>query len=96
MDYGHQLALWSGQYLADLWETEVLEPPDMTGWMTNIRWPTDDGALAGAVSAQLLSEYGTRFNVFTWNGGVYTRLSAQVYLQVASLPLAQLELLIMY
>jgi selenocysteine lyase/cysteine desulfurase len=70
MDYGHQLALWSGQYLAALWQTEVLEPPELTGWMTNIRWPTDDGALAGAVSAQLLSEYDTRFNVYSWAGGV--------------------------
>ena len=83
MAYGHELALWSGQYLAALWDTEVLEPPEMTGWMTNIRWPTDDGALAGAVSAQLLAEYDTRFNTFGWAGGIYTRLSAQVYLQMS-------------
>jgi selenocysteine lyase/cysteine desulfurase len=82
MDYGHQLALWSGAYLAEQWGTSVMEPPELTGWMTNIRWPTDDSALAGAVSAQLLSEYGIRFNVYTWAGGVYTRLSAQVYLQM--------------
>lgn len=74
MEYGHALALWSGEYLSALWGTDVLEPPSMTAWMTNVRWPTDDNALAGAVAARLLAEYNIRFNVFGFLGQSYTRL----------------------
>lgn len=80
MEYGHALALWSGEYIRALWGTDVLEPPEMTAWMTNVRWPTDDSALAGAVSARLLAEYNIRFNVYGFLGQSYTRLSAQIYL----------------
>jgi isopenicillin-N epimerase len=80
MSYGHELALWTGEYLSELWETEVLQPESMTAWMTNVRWPTDDSAVASAVSARLLAEYDTRLNVFTLNGLVYSRVSLQIYL----------------
>jgi hypothetical protein len=80
MQYGHELAIWTGEFLSDLWGTEVLQPESMTGWMTNVRWPTDDSAVASAVSAQLLSEYDTRLNIFTLNGLVYSRVSLQIYL----------------
>lgn len=80
MMYGHELAVWTGEFLSDLWGTEVLEPESMTSWMTNVRWPTDDAAVASAVSARLLSEYDTRLNVFTLNGLVYSRISLQIYL----------------
>lgn len=80
MRYGHELAVWTGRFLSELWDTEVLQPESMTGWMTNVRWPTDDGAVAGAVSARLLSEYDTRLNIFSFNGLVYSRVSLQIYL----------------
>ncbi len=80
MSYGHELAVWTGEFLSNLWGTEVLQPESMTGWMTNVRWPTDDSAVASAVSARLLAEYDTRLNIFTLNGLVYSRVSLQIYL----------------
>ena len=80
MRYGHELAIWTGEFLSELWNTEILQPESMTAWMTNVRWPTDDSAVAGAVSARLLSEYDTRLNTFSLNGLVYSRVSLQIYL----------------
>jgi hypothetical protein len=80
MSYGHELAVWTGEFLSNLWGTEVLQPESMTGWMTNVRWPTDNSTVASAVSARLLAEYDTRLNIFTLNGLVYSRVSLQIYL----------------
>jgi len=85
MSYGHELALWAGEHLSRTWGTSVMESPDMTGWMTNVRWPTDDTSLAGAVSTRLQNEYDIKLNILTVAGmpGIYSRISLTVYLEEA-------------
>ena len=33
--YGHGLAIWAGEHLANVWKSEVMQAKEMTGWMTN-------------------------------------------------------------
>jgi hypothetical protein len=79
--YGHDLAVWAGEHLTKVWGTEVMQDKQMTGWMTNVRLPSDDAAKVGEVATRLLQDYDTKVVFFQWSAQSYTRLSAQVYLQ---------------
>ena len=86
-EYIHNLALWASDYLSQLWNTKVLQPPEMTGFMTNIQLPTDDIGVANSVFTSLKQDYDIYFIIASYADAesgkevVYTRLSLQIYLE---------------
>lgn len=80
---GQGLASWAGSYLSALWKTRVLCPPHMQGFMVNVVLPTNSSAAAALLQQRLDIDYDTYIVVVPLGGSdvIYTRLSAQVYLQ---------------
>ncbi len=79
--YNHELAWWSGQYLADRWGTRFTTPEEMVGSMVNVRLPADLGSTwddAERVRAQLEAE-GIEVPLYTAPGELTVRVSAQIY-----------------
>lgn len=83
-DYNHELAVWAAYALAQMWNTEVLTNNNATmGSMATIRLPTSDMATAQALQSRLQFDYDTYIVVFPFQGKIWTRLSAQIYLEKA-------------
>jgi selenocysteine lyase/cysteine desulfurase len=83
-DYNHELAVWAAYTLAQMWGTEVLTNNNATmGAMATIRLPTNDMSAAQLLQSRLQQDYDTYIVVFPFQNRVWTRLSAQIYLEKA-------------
>jgi isopenicillin-N epimerase len=79
--HNHDLAWWSGQYLADRWGTRFTTPEEMIGSMVNVRLPahfgsTDDDAERLRVD---LEAAAIEVPVYPGADGLTLRVSAQIY-----------------
>jgi len=90
--YNHDLAVMGGRYLATTWNTYFLIPEDLSGYMINVVLPSND---VDAV-VYMQSTLDSRYNIYivvssvpstSTDGTVstiyFTRLSAQVYLEMS-------------
>ena len=80
--YDHELAWWAGQYLADRWGTPFTTPEEMIGTMVNVTLPIAAGSTpedAAAWKDALLFEHHVEVPVFSHEGRLTTRVSAQLY-----------------
>ena len=79
--YNHELAWWSGQYLADRWGTRFATPEEMIGAMVNVPLPAQLGSSADdaeRIRADL-ELAGIEVPVYPGPDGLTLRASAQVY-----------------
>ena len=79
--HNHELAWWTGQYLADRWGTRFATPEEMIGSMVNVRLPAELGsnqADAERVRAALETE-AIEVPIYVGPDGLTTRVSAQIY-----------------
>ncbi len=79
--YNHELAWWSGQYLADRWGTRFTTPETMIGSMVNVRLPTALGSTrddAERVRAALEAE-GIEVPIYAGADELTLRVCAQIY-----------------
>ncbi|KAJ4462383.1 putative Hercynylcysteine sulfoxide lyase [Paratrimastix pyriformis] len=81
--YIQELMWQAGQEVARIWHTEVLNPRNMACSMLNVRLPTDDEQVAKDAQLRLYNEHGVFMMVYSWEGHQWTRLSAQVYLELS-------------
>eukprot|EP01114_Cavostelium_apophysatum_P024156 TRINITY_DN937_c0_g1_i1.p1 TRINITY_DN937_c0_g1~~TRINITY_DN937_c0_g1_i1.p1 ORF type:complete len:431 (+),score=61.55 TRINITY_DN937_c0_g1_i1:50-1342(+) len=81
VDYIHNLAIWGGNTLASMWKTDVLLDDSQIGAMTSVRMPTDDVDEAAALQQKILKEYSSFFVVYPLGSHIYTRISAQIFLE---------------
>lgn len=83
-NYCHNLAINAGDYLAKLWNTSLMAPSSIHSMMINIVLPTKDFEKAKAMQIKLLNEHKIYMIVLQepFSKIVYTRLSAQVYLNL--------------
>jgi isopenicillin-N epimerase len=79
--YNHQLAWWSGQYLADRWGTRFATPEAMIGSMVNVRLPAGLGSSADEAERVRgkLEAAGIEVPVYSAAHELTLRVSAQVY-----------------
>ena len=84
-DYIHSLAQYGGQYLSQLWKTQILAPDTMQTGMTNVQVPTSNFTVCQSLVGQLYNNYQTMVsgasNILPPFGNIpcYLRLSAQIY-----------------
>lgn len=81
MSYNHQLAWWSGQFLADAWDTPFTTPESMIGSMVTVALPKRLGSTpddAERVRAEL-DRQRIEVPVTAGPDGLTLRVSAQVY-----------------
>ncbi len=79
--YNHELAWWSGQYLADRWGTRFATPEKMIGAMVNVRLPARLGSSvddAERVRAGLEAA-GIEVPIYPGADELTLRVSAQIY-----------------
>jgi selenocysteine lyase/cysteine desulfurase len=85
MNYMHALAVEAGALLASMFHTDVLLQPDMMAAMVDVRVPTLNATLAGAMPTLLLERFNTWVPVYNLNGlgatadVFYVRVSLQIY-----------------
>eukprot|EP00518_Triparma_eleuthera_P010005 CAMPEP_0182479306 /NCGR_PEP_ID=MMETSP1319-20130603/33945_1 /TAXON_ID=172717 /ORGANISM="Bolidomonas pacifica, Strain RCC208" /LENGTH=421 /DNA_ID=CAMNT_0024680723 /DNA_START=190 /DNA_END=1455 /DNA_ORIENTATION=- len=81
--YTNGLAEWASAYLAELWGTSLLSPTQFQAALFNVMLPTSDFDLATQMQSDLLNDHGVYFLSLKdeATGIVYTRLSAQIYLE---------------
>jgi hercynylcysteine S-oxide lyase len=85
MDYNRQLASYGGQYLSNLWKTQILAPETMQTAMTNVQVPTKNFTVCQMLVGELYSTYNTMVSgastIISPFGDIpcYLRLSAQIY-----------------
>jgi len=79
MSYMHNLAVWTGHTLSEMWNTNTLVGDDMTPAMTNVRLPTDDWSKASIVQNQLMFESNIFLVVYPLQNHIYTRISLQIF-----------------
>ncbi len=80
--HNHAMALAAGARLAAAWGTETGAPAALTGSMTTVRLPYGVGAdLNGAIRlrARLLDEDGIQIRLNPLAGGLWVRVSTQIY-----------------
>ena len=79
--HNHELAWWSGQYLADRWGTRFATPEEMIGSMVNVRLPAGLGTTeddAERVRADLETQ-AIEVPIYGGPDGLTVRVSAQIY-----------------
>ncbi len=79
--HNHELAWWSGQYLADRWGTRFTTPEGMIGSMVNVRLPANFGTTeddAEHLRADLEAA-AIEVPVYPGRDGLTLRVSAQIY-----------------
>ncbi|GMI02790.1 hypothetical protein TrVE_jg10619 [Triparma verrucosa] len=83
IEYTNGLAKWVGDYLSSKWKTSRLSPPEFEAALFNVVLPTTDYERATDLQTYLLNEYGIYMLALLDEptGIVYTRLSAQIYLE---------------
>jgi isopenicillin-N epimerase len=79
--YNHDLAWWSGRYLADRWDTSFATPEEMIGAMVNVRLPTRLGSTADDAERVRagIEAAGIEAPIYPGADGLTTRISAQIY-----------------
>lgn len=86
--HNHTLAVAAGQRLADAWRTETGAPPALMGAMAIVRLPYGAGAdlaVAKRLRARLLDEDGIQIRLNPLAGGLWVRVSAQIYNDMADI-----------
>lgn len=83
IEYTDGLAKWAGDYLTALWGTTRLSPSEFEAALFNVILPTKDFELATKMQEDLLDKEGIYMLVLKdeATGIVFTRLSAQIYLE---------------
>ena len=79
--WNHDLAVWSGAYLADRWGVKFATPAEMLGAMVNVSLPAQLGttdAEAAALRAALDGD-GFEIPIYAERGQLSLRISAQIY-----------------
>ncbi|MEO8264597.1 MAG: aminotransferase class V-fold PLP-dependent enzyme [Ilumatobacteraceae bacterium] len=79
--YNHELAWWTGQYLADRWGTRFATPEEMIGSMVNVRLPAALGSTrkdAERVRAALETA-GIEVPIYAGADELTLRVCAQIY-----------------
>jgi len=84
--YNHELAWQGAELMSSMWNTSFVVPKDMTGTMSNVGLPTNDGNAVSYLYSVLKSKYNMniRFgSVVDINQTTiwYIRLSGQIYLE---------------
>lgn len=80
--YNHDMALWAGRHLAERWGTVFATPEDMIGTMATVNLPEAAGSTsedAAALKDALLWEDAIEIPVFSIDGRLASRVSAQIY-----------------
>jgi len=80
--HNHDLAVAAGKRLAEAWGTETGAPPDLTGSMAIVRLPYGqswDAEAAKALRMRLFDEDGIQIRLNPKAGGLWMRVSAQIY-----------------
>jgi selenocysteine lyase/cysteine desulfurase len=82
-EYIHNLAVTAGYKLAEMWGTEVFTNDNSTFQaMVTIGLPTNDSTIARAIQQRLLDDYDTMAVFYRFQGALWARLSAQIYLEL--------------
>lgn len=88
--YIRDLAIKAGKILTAAWNSSLLVSEDMTGYIINVILPSTDVNAIGSMAGALSSKHGFYFtygsvNLTATTGETvyYTRLSAQVYLELS-------------
>ncbi len=86
-EYGTTLATWAGRRLAELWGTEVMAMSEShPSWITMVRVPDfDSSEQMSYVKGRLASDFRTNVSWTKWGEQTWQRLSAQVYLDRATI-----------
>jgi len=84
--YNHELAWEGAKLMSSMWNTTFVVPEDMTGTMSNVGLPTNDGNAVSYLQSILKSKYNMNLRVgsvvdINQNTIWYTRLSGQIYLE---------------
>lgn len=86
--HNHDLALQAGARLAEAWGTETAAPADLVGSMAIVRLPYGAGgdlATAKNLRARLLDEDGIQIRLNPLAGGLWVRVSTQIYNDMAEI-----------
>ncbi|MEQ8818001.1 MAG: aminotransferase class V-fold PLP-dependent enzyme [Thalassobaculum sp.] len=86
--HNHNLAVESGRRLAEAWGTEVGAPPGLTGSMITVRLPDGLGTTQAQgleMRRRLLDERRIQVPINALAGGLWARVSAQVYNHAAEI-----------
>lgn len=96
MNYNHDLAVRGGKAAAAILDTCVLDLPDnsLTASMVNVQVPIIKSRLGPDVNAWIVSagtwffntlllEFKTVIPIYAYNGNIWARFSAQIWLEVA-------------
>lgn len=84
--HNHALAMAAGRRLAGAWGTEMAQPESMVGSMVMVRLPDGYGdgfETARDLRLRLLQEDGIQTRINPLAGGLYVRVSSQIYNHVA-------------
>lgn len=86
--HNHALAMAAGRRLADAWGTEMGAPESMVGSMVTVRLPDGYGTgfeIATDLRMRLLREDRIQTRVNPLAGGLYVRVSSQIYNHIAEI-----------
>jgi isopenicillin-N epimerase len=86
--YMHDLAWHAGELLTDRWGTRVEVPRDMVGAMITVPLPETAGSTdadADRLRLALLVEDRIEVALHAWRGRLWTRVSAQIYNDIADI-----------
>ncbi len=84
--HNNALAREAGEMLADAWSSEIAAAPRFSAAMASVRLPgvtAADRTAARRIARHLREAYGISAGVMTIDGGVWLRVSAQVYNELA-------------
>ena len=80
--YMHDLAIETARTLTDRWGTTIQTPDEMIGAMVTVPLPEAAGAMAEEATRlrlALLTDERIEVQLHAWRGGLYVRVSAQIY-----------------
>lgn len=83
-DHNRRFAIDAGRRLAEAWNTEVGAPPALTGSMITVRLPDGLGTTQAEgleLRRRLLDEYRIQVPINAMAGGLWARVSGQIYNQ---------------
>ena len=86
-NYNHGLAASAGLLLSRMWQTRTVAPDRMIGSMVDVQLPTSDSSKVAAIQDAFTNEFNSYIVVYQLKGSdppqYWTRLSAQVYLELS-------------
>ena len=89
IDYIHKLAVNGGKKLVSMWNTSMIGGESDTiadsviPAMVNVVLPTQNGTEVSMIQSMLYQDYYTYVVFYEWNNVWYTRLSAQIFLEMS-------------